>query len=66
MYGEIRRKFGDLESEEDLVKFFSEVLEERDRPEEEETEQMETTSGAKDTADEASGGPSSSHASMGS
>ena len=53
MYGEIRRKFGDLESEEDLVKFFSEVLEERDRLEEEEREQMET-SGAKDTTDEAS------------
>ena len=31
IYGEIRRKYGKMENEDDLVKFFSEVLEERDR-----------------------------------
>ena len=36
IYGEIRKKYGDIDKEEDLVMFFSEVLEARERMEEEE------------------------------
>ena len=36
VYGTIRSKYGEMKTEDDLVNFFSEVLEERDRLEDEE------------------------------
>ena len=38
VYGDIRRKYDNLEKEDDLVKFFREVLDERERLEDEEKE----------------------------
>ena len=41
VYGPIRTNFGDIDTEEDLIRFFTEVLEERGRLEEEEQVEQE-------------------------
>ena len=61
VYGEIRQSFGNLDNEDNLVMFFSRVLEERARLEEEEEE---SPSGGGDTAGAASGGSQPPQASM--
>ena len=59
VYGQIRNKYGSLDSEDNLIEFFSEVLQERERleEEEEEREMRGSPSGEGDTMDAASGGP---------
>ena len=65
VYGGIRRKYGDLDDDEDLINFFNEVLEKR--------EQLEDARGLEDQAlvveqiatDDASSGGSPGHASLG-
>ena len=69
-YGPIREKYGNLDCENDLVEFFSEVLKERERLEEEEEREIEeemrrSPSGEGIAADAASGGPRPSHAGLG-
>ena len=61
IYGEIRKKYGDIDKEEDLVLFFSEVLEARERMEEEER----SPSDREAVTDGASGGVSPPHAGLG-
>ena len=51
VYGNIRRKYGDLKMEDDLVSFFSDVLEERERLDDGER----SPGGGEDTTDGASG-----------
>ena len=60
-YGHIRQKYGDMDKEEDLILFFSEVLEERDKLEEEER----SPSDREDVTDGASGGVSPPPAGLG-
>ena len=60
MYGEIRNRYGVMETEDDLVNFFCEVLEERDRLEEE-----EQPSDGGTITDIASGGHQLPHADLG-
>ena len=64
VYGDIRQKYGDLEDDEDLVRFFTEVLERREELEarglEDQALAVETC-----TADDASLGYTPGHASMG-
>ena len=62
VYGEIRKQFGSLDSEDQIIQFFSEVLLERERLEGEEEEEREREmrgrpSGEGNTMDAASGGP---------
>ena len=67
VYGPIRKKFGAIQSEESLIRFFSEVLEERERLEEAEEQVRRSPSGGEHTTDAASGGPTSpAQASLGS
>ena len=70
VYGKIRNKYGIICNEEDLVDFFGEVLQERERLEEEEEREIEeemrgNPSGEGIAADAASGGPRPSHAGLG-
>ena len=65
IYRNIRNKYENIDSEDNLIQFFSEVLEERERLEEEEEEEEERQrgggggipSGGGCTMDAASGGP---------
>ena len=67
VYGQIRKKFGIIQSEESLIRFFSEVLEERERLEEAEEQARRSPSGGEHTTDAASVGPNSpAQASLGS
>ena len=61
VYGNIRQKYGDLKMEDDLVSFFSDVLEERERLDDEER----NPGGADDATDGASGGSQPPPASLG-
>ena len=61
IYGNIRRKYGDLSGEDDLVSFFSDILEERERLDDEER----SPSGGEDATDGASGGSQPPPASLG-
>ena len=68
VYGSIRRRYGSLDSEDDLVKFFSEVLNERERLEDEEKEEEErrrNQGGEVIAMDAASGRVNFPHASLG-
>ena len=53
VYGDLREKYGDLESDENLVSFFSEILARRDSLEEAEREERGLAAGPT-TADSAS------------
>ena len=66
IYGGLRKSFGNIDSDNDLVQFFSRVLEERARLEEQEEqeEEEESPSGGGVTAGAASGGSQPSHASL--
>ena len=61
VYGNIRQKYGDLKMEDDLVSFFSDVLEERERLDDEER----NPGGGEDATDGASGGSQPPPASLG-
>ena len=61
VYGNIRQKYGDLNMEDDIISFFCEVLEERERLDDEER----SPGGGEDATDGASGGSQPPPASLG-
>ena len=65
VYGDLRRKYGDMEDDGDLVIFFNEVLERREEIDARELDDQDLEVDLADTSDEASLGNLPEHASLG-
>ena len=65
IYGDLRRKYGDMEDDEDLVSFFNEVLERREEIDARGLDDQDLEVDLADTSDEASLGNLPEHASLG-